>query len=89
MKRALRRHRIPKGMEESVQRLVTGQTDPRMMRCCGTGCRPCAQDYLRAAREVLVGLAGEDAEPGRRLPSIGLRRGIKKGLSGLKGRLVD
>ena len=45
------------GMEEyfgyAVIKLVTGETDPRSVICCNTGCHPCAKDYLGAAELVL------------------------------------
>ncbi|HVQ25422.1 MAG TPA: hypothetical protein VMV01_09590 [Planctomycetota bacterium] len=51
--RALRKF----GMEEyfgyAVVKLVTGETDPRSVMCCNTGCHPCAKDYLGASEFVL------------------------------------
>ena len=49
------------GMEEyfgyAVVKLVTGETDPRTVICCNTGCHPCAKDYLGAAEFVLKELS--------------------------------
>ena len=53
LSRALRKF----GMEEyfgyAVVKLVTGETDPRSVICCNTGCHPCAKDYLGASEFVL------------------------------------
>jgi len=49
------------GMEEyfghAVVKLVTGETDPRSVICCNTGCHPCAKDYLGASEFVLKELS--------------------------------
>ena len=55
--RALKRHGMEDWFAESVIRLVTGETDPRSVQCCNSGCHPCAKDYLGAAEDVLKGLA--------------------------------
>jgi hypothetical protein len=55
--KAMRKYRLEEYFEHTVVRLVTGETDPRSLVCCNTGCRPCAKDYLGAADTVLRELA--------------------------------
>ena len=55
--KALARHGMEDWFAEPVERLVTGETDPRSVQCCNSGCHPCAKDYLGAAEDVLKGLA--------------------------------
>ena len=42
---------------EMVEKLVTGEADPRQYVCCNSGCIPCSKDYLRAAEMMLKKLA--------------------------------
>jgi hypothetical protein len=54
---AMKKYHLEEYFEHSVVKLVTGETDPRTLICCNTGCRPCAKDYLGAAETVLRQLA--------------------------------
>jgi hypothetical protein len=54
---AMKKYHLEEYFEHSVVKLVTGETDPRTLVCCSTGCRPCAKDYLGAAETVLRELA--------------------------------
>ncbi|MHC5211616.1 MAG: hypothetical protein ACYTG2_12925 [Planctomycetota bacterium] len=56
LKKALAKHGMEDYFEHAVLQLVTGETDPRGVICCNTGCHPCAKDYLGAAEYVLTGL---------------------------------
>jgi hypothetical protein len=55
--RALRKFGMEDYFGSAVVKLVTGETDPRTVMCCNTGCHPCAKDYLGAAEFVLKELA--------------------------------
>jgi hypothetical protein len=50
---AMKKYKLEDYFEHAVVKLVTGETDPRTLVCCNTGCRPCAKDYLGAADTVL------------------------------------
>jgi hypothetical protein len=54
--KALAKHGMEDWFEHAVLQLVTGETDPRTVICCNSGCHPCAKDYLGAAEYVLKGL---------------------------------
>ena len=54
--RALRKFGMEDYFGSAVVKLVTGETDPRTVMCCNTGCHPCAKDYLGAAEDTLKGL---------------------------------
>jgi hypothetical protein len=56
LKKALRKHGMEDWFEHAVVQLVSGETDPRSLMCCNSGCHPCAKDYLGAAEYVLSGL---------------------------------
>ena len=51
--RALRKFGREESFGYAVVKLVTGETDPRSVICCNTGCHPCAKDYLGASEFVL------------------------------------
>jgi hypothetical protein len=51
--KTMAKYRLEEYFEHTVVRLVTGETDPRSLVCCNTGCRPCAKDYLGCADTVL------------------------------------
>ncbi|MGQ0552246.1 MAG: hypothetical protein ACT4PU_03410 [Planctomycetota bacterium] len=55
--RALRKHGMEDWFDHAVLKLVSGETDPRSMHCCNSGCHPCAKDYLGAAEMVLKELS--------------------------------
>ncbi len=50
---AMKKYNLEDYFGQAVVKLVTGETDPRTLVCCNTGCRPCARDYLGAAETVL------------------------------------
>jgi hypothetical protein len=54
--KAMRKHGLEDYFEHAVIKLVTGETDPRTMQCCDSGCHPCAKDYLGAAEQVVKSL---------------------------------
>jgi hypothetical protein len=54
--RAMRKYGLEDWFEHAVLQLVTGETDPRTLQCCDSGCHPCAKDYLGAAEMVLNSL---------------------------------
>lgn len=54
---ALAKQAIPPQLGDPVRRLILGEISPLEFPCCNTGCMPCNKDYLRAAEQVLVGLA--------------------------------
>ena len=54
---AMKKYNLEDYFENAVVKLVTGETDPRTLVCCNTGCRPCAKHYLGAAETVLRELA--------------------------------
>ena len=54
--RAMRKHGLEDYFEHAVLKLVSGETDPRSLQCCDSGCHPCAKDYLGAAEHVLKSL---------------------------------
>lgn len=51
--KALRKYNMENYFGHAVTKLVTGETDPRSVICCNTGCHPCAKDYLGASEFVL------------------------------------
>ncbi len=51
--RALRKFGMEDWFDEPVRKLVSGETDPRSVICCNSGCHPCAKDYLGAAEHVV------------------------------------
>lgn len=54
--RAMKKHGLEEYFSYTVIKLVTGETDPRSVICCNTGCHPCAKDYLGAAEDTIKGL---------------------------------
>lgn len=56
LRKAMRKNGVPDFMEEQIKSLVSGQTDPRSVMCCHSGCKPCAQDLLRCAAAVITRL---------------------------------
>jgi hypothetical protein len=54
--RAMKKHGLEDYFSHAVIKLVTGETDPRSVICCNTGCHPCAKDYLGAAEDTLKAL---------------------------------
>ncbi len=54
--RSLKKHGLEDYFSYAVIKLVTGETDPRNVTCCNSGCHPCAKDYLGAAQDTLDGL---------------------------------
>lgn len=78
--RALRACSVDPAWAGTVRKLATGETSPRTMHCCGSGCRPCVQDLLKATSLTLRAL--EDPSV---LPSGGrLRRGVRRVAGRLK-----
>jgi hypothetical protein len=53
LQKAMSRHGLEDWFEDAVTRIVTGETDPRTVVCCDSGCHPCAKDYLGAAEQVV------------------------------------
>jgi hypothetical protein len=53
MEKSMRKFGLEDWFEDAVLKLVTGETDPRTMQCCDSGCHPCAKDYLGAAELVV------------------------------------
>jgi hypothetical protein len=54
--RALEKHGLEDYFGYAVIKIVTGETDPRSVICCNSGCHPCAKDYLGAAEATIKGL---------------------------------
>ena len=54
--RAMRKHGLEDYFSFAVVKIVTGETDPRTVICCNSGCHPCAKDYLGAAEDTIKGL---------------------------------
>jgi len=54
--RSMRKHGLEDYFSFAVVKIVTGETDPRTVICCNTGCHPCAKDYLGAAEDTIKGL---------------------------------
>ena len=89
--RNLKRGGIPGEWESTVVRLATGKMKPKMLVCCGSGCRPCVRDILRCASNTLRDLEAGDVAPepqGLRARAKARAGKAAKGLlSRAKGRL--
>lgn len=54
--KAMKKHGLEDYFSYAVVKLVTGESDPRNVVCCNSGCHPCAKDYLGAARDTVEAL---------------------------------
>ncbi len=82
---SLKSCRIDPSWAPTVTRLATGEIPGSSLRCCGSGCRPCANDLKRATVQTLQRIHEPTPEPepeGSRL-----RRGARKVAGGVASRL--
>lgn len=80
---SLKSCRIDGSWAPTVTKLATGQIPGSSLRCCGSGCRPCANDLKRATVQTLQRVhAPPEPEPE---PSGLLRRGARKVAGRVRG----
>lgn len=75
----------------TIRQLATGEMKASVLRCCGSGCRPCVNDLKRCTAGVLTALQDPTAAQAELDGARGgrLRRGLRRVARGARRRLLD